>query len=74
MIGLVDFIAFWSEFERVRCGSANSFLVRSWCGIPVGQERSGSLNRDIALTILERYCDCLPIDPTLAGSAGGVRD
>jgi hypothetical protein len=31
-VNFVDFVVFLFAFDRVRCGSFTSILVRNWCG------------------------------------------
>ena len=40
-IGFVDFAVFLFKFDRVRCASVGSFLVRNWCGHACSCRRAG---------------------------------
>jgi hypothetical protein len=52
----VDFVAFSSEVERVRCVLARSFLVRNWCGC---QSKPGfgtnPANGRLSVSIFEQF-------------------
>jgi hypothetical protein len=69
-LSFVDFIAFSSEVERVRCVMAMSFLVRNWCGarlVVAGNDRIVAF--DAEAIAKERFGDTTCVNLLLIGDA-----